>query len=150
MNIWRKMIDRCEKETSKSKYYKDKGIAVCDAWKAFSNFEKWAHENGYKDTLTIDRLDNSKGYSPENCRWATYLEQAQNTSANVWVTINGESHLVNDWCKILGIVSRATVYRRIKDYGWDYEKALTTPHLNTWKARNGEYARKNKSTSVQP
>ena len=73
--IWIGMRARCRDSKNKSyKNYGGKGIDVCDEWSSFDNFEKWALENGYDDSLTIDRLDNSIGYRPDNCRWATRLQ----------------------------------------------------------------------------
>ena len=73
--IYCSMKNRCVNETKSSKYYKDKGITVCDEWlgqNGFVNFYNWAINNGYSDDLdsyncSIDRIDNEKGYSPDNC-----------------------------------------------------------------------------------
>jgi hypothetical protein len=61
-------------------HYANRGITVCDEWQySFANFKRWAEINGYQESLELDRRDNQKGYSPENCRWATRTQQMQNT-----------------------------------------------------------------------
>lgn len=78
--IWRAMKYRCNSPNcSDHAIYYDRGIRVCDEWKNdFMSFYSWAIENGYRDDLSIDRIDNDKGYEPNNCRWATILEQRHN------------------------------------------------------------------------
>ena len=77
--IWTDMKSRCLSKTNKwYPLYGGRGITVCEEWKDFPTFYKWAIENGYSDDLTIDRIDNDKGYFPGNCRWATQHEQSMN------------------------------------------------------------------------
>jgi len=78
--IWRDMKERCENPKHKSyAYYGKRGITVCDEWRSdFLKFQKWALSNGYRDDLTIDRIDNNKGYTQNNCKWSTKAEQSAN------------------------------------------------------------------------
>lgn len=102
-SIYSSMIARCHNPKSTSyKYYGGKGIAVCDEWKnSFENFSKWSDLNGYNDTLSIDRKDNSKGYCPSNCRWIPLSEQSNNKTTTVLYTHNGETHNLKEWSRIL-------------------------------------------------
>lgn len=77
--IWKQMRQRCQNPNTRSYAdYGGRGIAVCAEWDAFEAFREWSLANGYRDDLSIDRIDNDAGYSSDNCRWATSAEQAQN------------------------------------------------------------------------
>ena len=79
-NCWYNMIRRCYRSyDSNYKNYGGRGIRVCDEWlQSFDKFFAWAHDNGYKHDLTIDRIDNDGNYEPSNCRWVSMADQARN------------------------------------------------------------------------
>ena len=107
-------------------HYGGKGISVCDEWlgeKGFINFSRWAHENGYEERLSIDRIDNALGYSPQNCRWVDMTVQQNNRTNNRLITANGETHTAAEWARISNI-SYSTIYRRIGK-GWSEADAVT-------------------------
>lgn len=106
--IHRNMINRCYNPNFTMYYcYGARGISVCDEWKnketGFQNFYEWAIRNGYTDELSIDRIDVEKGYCPENCRWITLKEQANNKRNTKRVKVNGEVDTVANWSRRLGI-----------------------------------------------
>lgn len=111
--VYSAMRDRCEKPScSEYHRYGGRGITVCDEWKNDRNsFFEWALNNGYKEGLQIDREDNDGNYCPENCRWVTRLENCNNTSKNVFLEFDGETHTLSEWSRILGI-NRSTIYSR--------------------------------------
>lgn len=124
--IWSNMKKRCTNKNDPAyRNYGGRGISVCDEWNNYERFEEWAMSHGYSDLLTIDRIDNSKGYSPDNCRWATYKEQANNTRSNVHVVINGVDHTVAEWSDITGVPTYEIYFRM--HHGWDGERAVMTP-----------------------
>lgn len=125
-NIYYGMKHRCEKAYSVNFHnYGGRGITICDEWKNYEAFAEWAHSNGYSDTLTLDRIDNDKGYSPSNCRWVTYREQSNNTRSNHWISFNGETRTLSEWARLLGI-NKSTLCERLNRRGWSVERALTT------------------------
>lgn len=104
-SIWQHMKDRCGKKWDKRyKNYGGRGISVCKEWQnSFLAFYNWAFANGYKDNLSIDRIDVNGNYEPSNCRWITMAEQAGNTTRSVFITHCGESHTKAEWSRIIGI-----------------------------------------------
>jgi hypothetical protein len=106
--------------------YGGRGISICDSWKDnFEEFQDWSLRNGYQDTLSIERKDNNGNYCPENCKWATDLEQAKNKRSNRVVTIGEETLHLQEWCRRYKI-KHNTVCQRVT-YGWTYEEAIVTP-----------------------
>lgn len=113
--IWLNMKNRCNNKKSKCfYYYGGKGIKIYDEWlNDFMSFYNWSMSHGYRDDLTIDRIDNNKDYCPENCRWVTYLQQGRNTERNHLLTINGETRCICEWAEYVGIC-KDTIYNRMK------------------------------------
>lgn len=110
------------------KNYGGRGIKICDEWlgeNGYLNFKEWAISHGYTPELTIDRIDNNKGYSPDNCRWVSYKEQGRNKSNNLFITYNNETHPLCEWVEILGISWGKIRYRYYHN-----EDLLTGDKLN--------------------
>lgn len=112
------MKDRCyNKNNSRYARYGGRGIKVCEEWlHDFMAFYNWAINNGYDESLTIDRIDNDGDYCPENCRWATQREQSRNRSSNVAITIGNSTRTLLEWCEIFGL-SYSTVSMRYRRTG---------------------------------
>lgn len=124
---WKNMKQRCSNPSREDfKWYGARGITVCPEWAdSFPAFLSWAICNGYEDHLTLERVDSDGPYCPENCRWATKKEQANNRRTNRRLTINGRTQSIAEWSQELGI-DRSTLWRRI-NAGWTVERALTEP-----------------------
>jgi len=142
-NIWKNIIARTTSTNLPcSNRYIGRGITVCDEWR--HSFEQFYKDMGAKPTPkhTIDRINNDGGYSPDNCRWATYKEQNSNKSNTVHVTINGITKTTNQWSAITG-VSNSVIHRRIKR-GWNPVRATTESarKITTYKqVRNNQYTK---------
>lgn len=137
---WSQMLYRCNNENSTSyRHYGGRGIKVCEAWHKFENFYAWATKNGYSENLEIERKNNNKGYSPNNCKWATRKEQMNNTRSNRMLEFQGKCHNIKQWGSITGI-SPNTIWYRL-DFGWSIEDTLTTPTQK----RKGAYFGKTKT-----
>jgi len=125
--IWINMKQRCENpNVPHYKRYGGRGITVCDEWRDFIKFQEWSFENGYDVLLTIDRINNNKGYTPENCRWTTIKQQQRNRSNNHLVTYMGETHCIAEWSEILGM-SMVAISLRLNRYGFTVKEAFTKP-----------------------
>lgn len=99
---------------------------MCKEWKeSFESFSQWAYANGYRDDLTIDRIDNNGNYSPENCRWVDTYTQNINKRITLKYSLNGETKPLREWCRIKNMNYKAVWYRLSK--GWSFEKAITKP-----------------------
>lgn len=133
--VWSEMIRRCHNQ--KHPRYADyggRGVHVCDAWRG--NFAAFIEHVGWRPSpeLTLDRIDNNRGYEPGNIRWVTYSEQNKNRRNVILVTDDGETSCLKDYCRKIGRPYKLTL-ERIRKYGWSIERAVDpTP---------GKRARKN-------
>jgi len=131
--VWRSMLDRCERKTCKEyRWYGAKGIKVAERWRIFEDFKADMYKSYLKHSklyseknTTIDRINNLKGYTKENCRWATKEEQGTNTSNSILVTYLGKTLSISGWAKNLG-VNYMKLYKRLRTRKWPVEKAFTT------------------------
>lgn len=130
-SLWNAMKNRCNNPNANCYMrYGGRGIKVCDEWQeSFVSFRDWSLENGYDETLSIDRIDNNKGYYPKNCRWVTFEQQCNNRRSNVLIEYKGETRNLMQWCKILN-VDYKLVHNRMNKSGWNFEKSVSTPKLH--------------------
>jgi len=126
-DVWKSMRQRCCNKRNKNyQNYGGRGISVCDEWKDYIVFRSWALGNGYRDGLSIDRVDVNGNYEPSNCRWASDLVQANNTRRNIAISINGISKTASEWEREKGLCG-GTISKRIKRYGMSPEAAVLKP-----------------------
>lgn len=126
--VWKTMKQRCSNSNNKGYHnYGGRGINVCDEWKDnYQAFYEWSINNGYKEGLSIDRINNDGNYEPNNCRWVDKFIQNNNTRKNKLFTINGISKTIHQWSREYNVpVSRTR--QRVYIQKWDIVKALTTP-----------------------
>lgn len=122
-NVWKSMRKRCNNSNDPAyKNYGSRGIKVCSRWDVF---EKFLEDMGqsYSAGLTIERIDNNKGYSPENCKWIPKSEQPKNRRNIRLITFNGISQTIADWARDLGM-NRSTLSQRFYVYKWDVSRCL--------------------------
>ena len=119
---WVNMRQRCNLTSSHEyKQYGGRGIKVCEEWNNdFIPFMEWALANGYEKGLTLDRINVDGNYEPTNCRWITIKEQQNNRTDSVFLTLNGETHNMMEWSKILGVCYQTLQNRKRK--GWSDER----------------------------
>jgi len=133
---WWSMNTRCNYSSDREYHnYGGRGITVCSEWhqsnpEGWHNFKSWMISQGYDETLptgeqTIDRIDVNEGYSPNNCRLISNLQQQSNTRRNVYLTFKGERHHISEWSRITGI-SKSGIRSRIAR-GMSDEEVLSTP-----------------------
>jgi hypothetical protein len=115
------MKSRCYTEGNiEYKRYGGRGIKVCDEWKnSFITFYEWAMKNGYSDNLSIDRIDYNGNYEPDNCRWATPIQQSNNRRNNILITREGRTQTLAQWCREYDLPYSRVLARRNR--GWKDE-----------------------------
>lgn len=110
--LWSHMKERCYYEKHKSfDHYGGRGVKVCEEWLDSAKFIKWAIDNGYKDGLTLDRIDVNGDYEPSNCRFITNKEQQRNKRNNVFAEILGITKTVSEWAEISNLDRHTILYR---------------------------------------
>lgn len=124
-NIWTNMKRRCNVATNdRYNRYGGRGISVCEEWyKSYKTFKLWALNNGYRNDLTIDRINNDGNYEPSNCRWVTNLDQMQNTSVSWYVKYKNATYSLAMLSRVLNI-PRTTLRSYLLKYNFDVEKCI--------------------------
>ena len=118
--VWHGMNERCRNPKSKAyKNYGGKGITVCAEWQEIIPFYEWAMANGYKEGLTIDRIENCGSYEPSNCRWVDRFVQNSNTSKNRYIEFEGRTQTLSQWAREIGI-ARNTLCGRLKAHSIEH------------------------------
>lgn len=122
------MKTRCSESCrghSRKDYY-ERGIRVCKEWNdSYVSFKSWALQNGYSDSMSIERVDVNGNYEPQNCTFVELKEQPKNRR-NTLLTVDGVTKTKEAWSKEVG-VSKSTFSSRLNKLGWTAEKAVSTP-----------------------
>ncbi|HDY87191.1 MAG TPA: hypothetical protein ENH82_03630 [bacterium] len=121
---WCGIVQRCENKNNEFyPRYGGRGIKICTLWRHdFKSFYDYAIANGWKEGLTIDRIDNDGNYEPGNIRFVPMKIQCRNRSSNIWITIKGETKILADWARINNI-KYGTIHFRYKQ-GWRGENLI--------------------------
>lgn len=123
-HTWASMMGRCYRPTAGGfLFYGARGIRVCERWHRFEHFA--ADMGPRPDGATLDRVDPNRDYEPNNCRWASRLQQSRNTRRNVVIEYQGQSRCASEWAVLIG-VSVTTIYARLRN-GWPTEQVLSPP-----------------------
>ena len=128
--MWCNMKARCHSVNSSMYYcYGERGISVCEEWRnSFDEFRRWAFSTGYSEGLSIERIDVDGNYEPKNCKWVPLKDQSLNQRRSHRVTAFGKTQTIKEWADESGL-KYDTIERRINQYGWTPEEALTIkPH----------------------
>ena len=124
--VWARMVARCHNpEADGYENYGGRGIQVCDRWRSFEVF--FSDMGQRPDGMTLERVDNSKGYQPDNCIWADRKAQSRNRRGRRYVTVDGVTLSLGEWAEVTGI-SVGTLSRRLAQ-GWPEEQAIKTPKI---------------------
>lgn len=124
-HVWSSMKARCSNPANDAyARYGGRGITVCERWFAYENFH--ADMGDCPKGLTIERIDNNKGYGPDNCIWADRRTQGRNKRGLHNLTIDGETHPLIVWVEKFSVVSYVTAHQRLA-YGWDALEAVSRP-----------------------
>lgn len=130
--VWKAMIARCEnKEHPSYKDYGGRGISVCKEWHSIETFVNWSKENGHKEGLELDRINNNGNYEPTNCRFTTRKKQTRNTRRNINVTIGEQTKTLTEWAEIYSLKRNTMQYRY---YRGDRGKTLVRPTEANYKS----------------
>jgi hypothetical protein len=128
-SVWSNLIGRCTNPNNPQyKGYGGRGISVCKSWRySYTNFRCWSHQNGYSDSLLLDRIDNDGNYEPGNCRFTDRVTSSRNTRRTKWVEAFGERKCIEDWsrdsrCAVTAAGLRSRLLRMV-----DPETAITRP-----------------------
>ena len=109
------MRQRCNNPNNADYHlYGGRGIKICSEWDIYTVFRDWAFNNGYNETLTIDRIDNDGNYEPENCRWADLATQSKNKSNTVLFKVNGKPMCLSELARFMGMSQNGIRYRHQK------------------------------------
>jgi hypothetical protein len=137
--VLRSMRGRCLNPSDPAyKHYGGRGISICEKWKTdAAAFMEWAHANGYREGLTIDRIDNDGDYTPENCRWVDRFVQRNNCRNNRRHDYRGKSYTLAQLARIADLAP-GTIANRIDAQGMTVEQAVETPPLRASRPRKRE------------